>query len=437
MRIAVIGTGYVGLTVGVGLAETGNDVICADKDQEVVDQLSQGKLTFHEPELDDLLERNVNEDRLNFTTDLESAVHYGDIIYITVGTPPKDDGSADLSGVLEVARSIGETMEESKIVVNKSTVPVGTADKVREEIGQYTDQDFDVVSNPEFLKEGNAVDDFMKPDRIVIGTDSEEVEEAFEDLYEPFVRTTGNPILFMDNRSAEMVKYAANTMLASRVSLMNELANLSEELGADIENVRRGIGYDHRIGTHFIFAGTGYGGSCFPKDVQALINLGKEKSTEMQLAKAIHQVNERQKGILAEKIIDYLDGDMSNKKVAVWGLSFKPGTDDMRNAPSIDLINNLLDHGAEVVAHDPIAIDNAREVLPEEVTFDDDQYRTLKEADSMAVVTEWKKFRNPNFEKMKEMMANPAIFDGRNIYDPGKLTNLGFYYEGIGRTSDQ
>jgi len=433
MRITVIGTGYVGLTVGVGLAETGNDVICVDKDQEVVDQLSRGKLTFHEPELDDLLERNVNEDRLNFTTDMESAVHYGNIIYITVGTPPRDDGSADLSGVLEVARSIGEIMDESKIVVNKSTVPVGTADKVREEIGQHTDQDFDVVSNPEFLKEGNAVDDFMKPDRIVVGTKSEAVEEIFEDLYEPFVRTTGNPILFMDNRSAEMVKYAANTMLASRVSLMNELANLSEELGADIENVRRGIGYDHRIGTHFIFAGTGYGGSCFPKDVQALINLGKEKSREMQLAKAIHQVNERQKGILAEKIINYLDGDMSEVKVAVWGLSFKPGTDDMRNAPAIDLINNLLDHGAEVVAHDPIAIDNAREVLPEEVTFDDDQYRTLKEADAMAVVTEWKKFRNPNFDKMKEFMANPAIFDGRNIYDPGKLTNLGFYYEGIGR----
>ena len=433
MRIAVIGTGYVGLTVGVGLAETGNDVTCVDKDQGVVDQLSQGKLTFHEPELDDLLERNVNEDRLNFTTDLESAVQYGDIIYITVGTPPKDDGSADLSGVLKVARSIGETMDESKIVVNKSTVPVGTADKVREEVDQNTDQDFDVVSNPEFLKEGNAVDDFMKPDRIVVGTKSEAVEEIFEDLYEPFVRTTGNPILFMDNRSAEMVKYAANTMLASRVSLMNELANLSEELGADIENVRRGIGYDHRIGTHFIFAGTGYGGSCFPKDVQALINLGEQKDTKMQLAEAIHQVNERQKGILAEKIIDYLDGDMSKKKVAVWGLSFKPGTDDMRNAPSIDLINNLLDHGAEVVAHDPIAIDNAREVLPEEVTFDDDQYRTLKEADAMAVVTEWKKFRNPNFDKMKEMMANPAIFDGRNIYDPVKLTNLGFYYEGIGR----
>ena len=433
MRITVIGTGYVGLTVGVGLAETGNDVTCVDKDQGVVDQLSQGKLTFHEPELDDLLERNVNEDRLNFTTDLGSAVQYGDIIYITVGTPPKDDGSADLSGVLKVARSIGETMDEPKIVVNKSTVPVGTADKVREEVDQNTDQDFDVVSNPEFLKEGNAVDDFMKPDRIVVGTKSEAVEEIFEDLYEPFVRTTGNPILFMDNRSAEMVKYAANTMLASRVSLMNELANLSEELGADIENVRRGIGYDHRIGTHFIFAGTGYGGSCFPKDVQALINLGKEKSREMQLAKAIHQVNERQKGILAEKIINYLDGDMSEVKVAVWGLSFKPGTDDMRNAPAIDLINNLLDHGAEVVAHDPIAIDNAREVLPEEVTFDDDQYRTLKEADVMAVVTEWKKFRNPNFEKMKEMMANPAIFDGRNIYDPGKLTNLGFYYEGIGR----
>jgi len=435
MRITVIGTGYVGLTVGTCLAETGNDVTCVDKDQEVVDQLSRGELTFHEPELDDLLERNVEEDRLEFTTDLESAVNFGDIIYITVGTPPDEDGAADLSAVLDVAESIGRAMEEPKIVVNKSTVPVGTADKVRKEIGKNTGQSFHVVSNPEFLKEGNAVDDFMKPDRIVVGTDSEEVEETFEDLYEPFVRTTGNPILFMDNRSAEMVKYAANTMLASRVSLMNELANLSEKLDADIENVRRGIGYDHRIGTHFIFAGTGYGGSCFPKDVQALINLGKKKSTEMQLAKAIHQVNERQKEILADKLLDYLDGDITGKRVAVWGLSFKPGTDDMRNAPSINLINRLVESGAEVVAHDPIAIENAKEELPDEVNFDTDQYRTLTEADALAIVTEWKKFRNPNFDKMKVMMAKPAIFDGRNIYDPDKLSNLGFYYEGIGRST--
>ena len=434
MKITVIGTGYVGLTVGTGLAETGNDVTCVDKDQKVVNRLSQGELTFHEPELDDLLKRNVNEDRLNFTTDIGLAANFGDIIYITVGTPSDDDDSADLSAVLNVAESIGKAMNEPKIVVNKSTVPVGTVDKVREKLAQNTDHHFHVVSNPEFLKEGNAVDDFLKPDRIVIGTKSKEVEETFKDLYEPFVRTTGNPILFMDTRSAEMVKYAANTMLASRVSLMNELANLSEKLGADIENVRRGIGYDHRIGTHFIFAGTGYGGSCFPKDVQALITLGQQKNTEMKLAKAIHQVNENQKEILADKILQYLDKDLSDKKVAVWGLSFKPGTDDMRNAPSIDLINNLLNHGAEVVAHDPVAIENAKEVLPEQVNFNDDQYQTLRGADAMAVVTEWKKFRNPNFDKMKEMMANPAIFDGRNIYDPIKLTNLGFYYEGIGRS---
>jgi len=433
MKITVIGTGYVGLTVGACLAETGNDVTCMDKDQEVVGQLNRGKLTFYEPELDNLLERNTQEDRLNFTTDLKSAVNRAKIIYITVGTPPDEDGAADLSGVLEVASSIGEMMNEQKIVVNKSTVPVGTADKVRKKISQNTDQNFDVVSNPEFLKEGNAVDDFMKPDRIVIGTGSKEVEETFEDLYEPFVRTTGNPILFMDNRSAEMVKYAANTMLASRVSLMNELANLSEELGADIENVRRGIGYDHRIGTHFIFAGTGYGGSCFPKDVQALINLGEQKNTDMKMARAIHRVNERQKEIIAEKIVNYLGGDLSDKKIAVWGLSFKPGTDDMRNAPSINLINHLVDHNAEVVAHDPIAIENAKEELPEDVNFDDDQYQTLADADALAVVTEWKKFRNPNFDKMKEFMNNPAIFDGRNIYDPAKLQKLGFYYEGIGR----
>ncbi|MFW6049303.1 MAG: UDP-glucose dehydrogenase family protein [Candidatus Bipolaricaulota bacterium] len=434
MKITVIGTGYVGLTVGTCLAETGNDVICVDKNQDVVDKLCQGELTFHEPALDDLLERNVNEERLDFTTEVERAVKFADIAYITVGTPPDGDGSADISAVLEVARSIGRTMEEPKIVVNKSTVPVGTADRVRKTLSGETDEEFHVVSNPEFLKEGNAVDDFMKPDRIVVGTDSEEVKEALEDLYEPFVRTTGHPILFMDNRSAEMVKYAANTMLASRVSLMNELANLSEKLGADIENVRRGIGYDHRIGTHFIFAGTGYGGSCFPKDVRALINLGKETGREMKMAKAIHEVNEAQKEILADKIIRYLDGDLTDKEVAVWGLSFKPGTDDMRNAPSINLINRLIELGAEVVAHDPVAIEMAKEELPTEVVFNGDQYETLKGADALAVVTEWKKFRNPNFERMKESMKNPAIFDGRNIYDPAKMQELGFYYEGIGRS---
>lgn len=433
MKIAVIGTGYVGLTVGVCLAETGNDVTCVDKDQEVVNQLSKGKAPFYEPGLDDLLERNVDEDRLTFTTKLESTVKRTGIIYITVGTPPDDDGAADLSAVLEVAESIGQAMGEPKIVVNKSTVPVGTADEVREKLIKNTTAPFDVVSNPEFLKEGNAVDDFMKPDRIVVGTRNEKLEETFEDLYEPFVRTTGNPILLTDNRSAEMVKYAANTMLASRVSLMNELANLSEKLGADIENVRRGIGYDHRIGTHFIFAGTGYGGSCFPKDVQALINLGEQKDAEMKMAKAIHRVNEQQKEILAKKISNYFDGKLSNKKVAVWGLSFKPGTDDMRNAPSINLINNLVEQGAEVIAHDPIAIDTAKEELPEEVKFNEDQYQTLNDADALAIVTEWKKFRNPNFDKIKEFMNNPAVFDGRNIYDPSKLEKLGFYYEGIGR----
>ena len=433
MNIAVIGTGYVGLTVGVCLAETGNDVTCVDKDQDVVDQLRRAELPFYEPELDDLLERNVDEDRLEFTTDLESSVNQAEIIYITVGTPSDDDGSADISSVLKVAESIGRAMDEGKTIVIKSTVPVGTAEKVEGKIAQNTNAPFEVVSNPEFLKEGNAVDDFMKPDRIVIGTQGKEVEETLKDLYEPFVRTTGNPILFMDNRSAEMVKYAANTMLASRVSLMNELANLSEKLGADIENVRRGIGHDHRIGTHFIFAGTGYGGSCFPKDVQALIDLGKQKGAEMKMAQAIHQVNEKQKEILADKIKAYFDGELSDKRVAVWGLSFKPGTDDMRNAPSIQLINNLVQNGAEVTAHDPAALETAKEVLPEKVTYDENQYRTLKNADALAVVTEWKKFRNPNFDKIKEFMKSPAIFDGRNIYDPGKLQNLGFYYEGIGR----
>jgi len=435
MKITVIGTGYVGLTLGTCLAETGNDVICVDKDQETVDTLDQGKLTFHEPELDDLLKRNLEEERLHFTTDQESSVNFGDIIYITVGTPPNDDGAADISAVLDVAESIGKAMTQRKIVVTKSTVPIGTTDQVRHAIDAETDKEFHVVSNPEFLKEGNAVDDFMKPDRIVVGTDSDYVRETVEDLYEPFVRTTGNPILFMDTRSAEMVKYAANTMLASRVSLMNELANLSEKLGADIENIRRGIGYDHRIGTHFIFAGTGYGGSCFPKDVQALINLGQEKGTDMKMARAIHKVNEQQKEILGEKIISYLDGNLKGKRIGVWGLSFKPGTDDMRNAPSINLIRKLINRGAEVVAHDPVAISNASEILPDKVTFNKDQYSTLKGAHALAIVTEWKKFRNPNLDKMKELMENPAIFDGRNIYDPAKLNDMGFYYEGIGRST--
>jgi len=435
MKITVIGTGYVGLTLGTCLAETGNDVICVNKDQETVDTLDQGKLTFHEPELDDLLKRNLEEERLHFTTDQESSVNFGDIIYITVGTPPNDDGAADISAVLDVAESIGKAMTQRKIVVTKSTVPIGTTDQVRHAIDAETDKEFHVVSNPEFLKEGNAVDDFMKPDRIVVGTDSDYVRETVEDLYEPFVRTTGNPILFMDTRSAEMVKYAANTMLASRVSLMNELANLSEKLGADIENIRRGIGYDHRIGTHFIFAGTGYGGSCFPKDVQALINLGQEKGTDMKMARAIHKVNEQQKEILGEKIISYLDGNLKGKRIGVWGLSFKPGTDDMRNAPSINLIRKLINRGAEVVAHDPVAISNASEILPDKVTFNKDQYSTLKGAHALAIVTEWKKFRNPNLDKMKELMENPAIFDGRNIYDPAKLNDMGFYYEGIGRST--
>lgn len=435
MNITIIGTGYVGLTVGTCLAETGNDVTCVDKDQEIVDRLTRGKAPFYEPGLDDLLERNVDEDRLSFTADLESAIAGANIIYVTVGTPPDDDGSADLSAVLEVAESIGEAMDGPKMVVIKSTVPVGTAEKVRKKVAKKTDEDFQVVSNPEFLKEGNAVDDFMKPDRIVIGTDSEEVKETLEDLYEPFVRTTGNPILFMDNRSAEMVKYAANTMLAARVSLMNELANLSEKLGADIDNVRRGIGYDHRIGTHFIFPGTGYGGSCFPKDVQALMDLGNKKGAEMRMAWAIHTVNEKQKKVLAEKIVDYFGPNLTTKRIAVWGLSFKPGTDDMRNAPSIDLINKLIEGGAEVVAHDPVAIETAKDVLPQEVKYNHDQYQTLDDADGLAVVTEWKKFRNPNFEKMKQFMNFPVIFDGRNIYDPSKLEKLGFYYEGIGRSA--
>lgn len=433
MNIAVIGTGYVGLTVGTCLAETGNDVTCVDKDETVVEGLKNGNVPFYEPGLEDMLKRNVKEDRLTFTTDLSSGVSEASIVYITVGTPPDDDGSADLSSIRTVGKSLGELIEEDKIVVIKSTVPVGTAEEIKQLIDEGSDVQVDVVSNPEFLKEGNAVDDFMKPDRIIIGSESDEANETLTDLYEPFVRTTGNPILTMDNRSAEMVKYAANTMLASRVSLMNELARLSEEVDADIEEVRKGIGYDHRIGTHFIFAGTGYGGSCFPKDVQALISLGSDRDLDMRMAKAIHGVNEKQKKILSQKIIEYFNGTVSDKKVAIWGLSFKPGTDDMRNAPSIEVINELMKRGAEVVAHDPVANERAKGKFDNGVSFNDDQYDTLKETDALAVITEWKKFRNPNFERVKELMDNPAIFDGRNIYDPEKLKGLGFYYEGIGR----
>jgi len=433
LKIAVLGTGYVGLTVGTCLAESGNKVVCVDKDKDKIENLKRGESPLFEPGLEELIERNLDEDRLDFSTDLSQAVRDSLLNFITVGTPPQPDGSVDLSSVWAVAREIGEAMEGYKIVVNKSTVPVGTAKRVEKIISESTDEEFDVISNPEFLKEGDAIDDFMKPDRIVVGTDEPRVAEILKELYEPFVRTE-NPIIVMDIKSAEMTKYAANSMLATKISFMNEMANLCDLLGADVENVRKGIGADERIGYDFIFPGVGYGGSCFPKDVKALLNTAEDNDMEMRIVKAVDRVNERQKKLLFDKIHDHFQGNLSNKKIAVWGLSFKPGTDDMRGAPSRTIINNLLEEGASVHAHDPKANGTARAIFGEKINFYDNQYSAIDGANALALVTEWSQFRNPDFDRMKKKMSESgAIFDGRNIYDPDKIRSMGFSYYGIGR----
>ena len=431
MNIAVVGSGYVGLVVGACLAENGNSVACVDTDAAKIAALKRGEIPIYEPGLNEMLPRNVAEERLRFTTDLDQAVRDAEVIFIAVGTPQDEDGSADLTHVLDVARGIGRAMNGPKIIVNKSTVPVGTAARVREVVSSLTTHPFAVVSNPEFLKEGTAVEDFLKPDRVVIGTDDPQVEAVMRTLYEPFMRT-GKPILVMDHASAELTKYAANAMLASRISFMNEIANFCDRVGADVRQVRLGIGSDSRIGASFLFPGVGYGGSCFPKDVRALIRMGHEVAVELPVVEAVHRTNEAQKGLLVSRIAAHLGG-LTGKVVAVWGLAFKPRTDDMREAPAIAVIEGLLLGGARVRAYDPKAEASARRAFGDRIELCARAYEAVKGADALAVVTEWNEFREPDFPRIRALMRHPAIFDGRNIYNPRALRELGFHYEGIGR----
>ncbi len=437
MKIAVVGTGYVGLVTGTCFAETGNDVTCIDINTDKIASLQAGKITIYEPGLDVLFERNIEQDRLHFTSSLADGIKDALIIFLALPTPPGSDGSADLSYILGVAGELSHLITSYKVIVDKSTVPVGTAEKVRELMLKNLSRDlFDVVSNPEFLREGVAVDDFMKPDRVVIGLSSNRAHQVMERLYKPFVRQ-GNPILFMDERSAEMTKYAANSYLATRISFMNEIANLCERTGANVDDVRRGIGSDTRIGKRFLFPGVGYGGSCFPKDVQALHLTSKEHGYDFRILDAVMDVNNRQKHILAQKIIDHFNGDVKGRRIAIWGLAFKPNTDDVREAPAIDIINDLLSAGAEVAATDPEAIPNFTQFFKGDVTYTEDMYDVLEGADALAIVTEWNEFRTPDFQKIKSLMKTPAIFDGRNIYDLDDIPEQGFFYSSIGRENIQ
>ncbi len=440
MEICIIGTGYVGLVAGACFADSGNDVVCVDIDERKISDLRKGIVPIYEPGLAELVEYNMEEGRLTFTTSLADGVKRSKVCFIAVGTPPGEDGSADLKYVLNVAREIGRFMDDYKIIVDKSTVPVGTAEMVRSAVSEElrkrgVDIRFDVVSNPEFLKEGAAIDDFMKPDRVVIGVDDgAEARDIMVELYEPFVRTD-NPIIVMDLKSAEMTKYAANAMLATRISFMNEIANLCERVGADVNMVRKGIGSDRRIGHSFLFPGVGYGGSCFPKDVKALIRTGSENAYDFKILKAVEEVNEAQKGVLVEKVKSYYGGagGVRGKRIALWGLSFKPRTDDMREAPSIVIVEKLLELGAAISAHDPVAMEEARKIFGEKIEYHDTNYEALKEADALFIVTEWNEFRRPNFERMKSLMKAPVVFDGRNIYKPSEMRKHGFVYFSIGR----
>ncbi len=438
----MIGTGYVGLVTGTCLAESGNTVLCMDIDQRKIDVLNSGNVPIYEPGLEELIRRNREHGRLSFTTDIALTVRQSDVIFIAVGTPPGQDGSADLKHVLGVASSIGVHMNGYKVIVNKSTVPVGTGDRVKAAIASRTKHRFDVVSNPEFLKEGAAIEDFMKPDRVVVGTDSARARETMQELYAPFLRT-GKPLLAMDIRSAEMTKYASNAMLATKISFINEMATICGSLGADIDHVRRGMGYDKRIGFEFLFPGVGYGGSCFPKDVKALVQTAKEHDIEARVLRAVEEVNERQKSALADAVLAHFRKktgkgnkaakQLAGRTIAVWGLSFKPRTDDMREAPSVVIINRLLRSGARIIAHDPVAMTEARKIFKNRITLADDGYEALRGADALAVVTEWNEFRVPDFKKIKRLMRAPVLFDGRNIYNQDELRKLGFTYYGIGR----
>lgn len=431
MNLATVGTGYVGLVAGTCFAETGNDVICVDIDESKISTLQAGKVPLYEPGLEELVRRNLEEGRLSFTTDLAAAVRQSTIIFIAVGTPQRLDGKADIEQVLGTARSVAQAMNGPKTIVNKSTVPVGTAERVRIVMVEATRHPCAVVSNPEFLKEGAAVEDFMKPDRVVLGGDDPQAIELLKELYEPFVRT-GNPILVMDSRSAEMSKYAANAMLATKISFINEVANLCEKVGADINEVRRAIGLDRRVGPHFIFPGVGYGGSCFPKDIRAMIAMGEQR-LDLPLLRAVEQVNERQKRILVEKIKGHFGPDLSGRTLAVWGLSFKPRTDDMREAPSIAVIESLLQSRAVIQAYDPEAVPEAKKIFGDRIRYHGHNYDALKEADALLILTEWNEFRRPNFQHIKKLLKSPVIFDGRNVYEPAEMKRLGFVYYSIGR----
>jgi UDPglucose 6-dehydrogenase len=434
MKIAVVGTGYVGLVTGTCFAETGNDVVCVDIDAKKVKKLSDGEITIYEPGLNKLFLRNLKEERLKFTTDLAAGIKEAAIIFLALPTPPGADGSADLRFVLGVAAQLGNLLTEYKVIIDKSTVPVGTAELVRSAIAQNFKGDFDVVSNPEFLREGVAVDDFMKPDRVVIGTSSDRAKKVMEELYNPFVRQ-GNPIIFMNERSAELTKYAANSFLATKITFMNEIAQLCERLGADVDMVRRGIGSDERIGKRFLFPGIGYGGSCFPKDVQALIKSSNDVNYEFKILNAVMDINEKQKMHLIPKIKKYFNGNLKGKHFALWGLAFKPNTDDIREAPALYIIEALVKEGATLSVYDPEAMPNVKDQIGNTVKYGENQYEVLEKADALIIATEWNEFRTPNFLKMVTSLRNKVIFDGRNLFDINAIRELGFYYESIGRAT--
>jgi len=432
MKIAVVGTGYVGLVTGTCLADTGNQVICVDINEKKVEMMKHGQVPIYEPGLESLFHRNINQNRLHFTTNLAEAIAEAKIIFLALPTPPGGDGAADLSYVLGAAKDIARLIKEYKVVVTKSTVPVGTADKVTAIMQQHTNVEFAVVSNPEFLREGVAVDDFMKPDRVVIGTRDERARKLMGELYAPYVRQ-GNPIIYMDERSSELTKYAANSFLATKISFMNEIANMCELVGADVDMVRRGIGADDRIGRRFLFSGIGYGGSCFPKDVQALAKAAEENKYEFKILNSVMKVNEIQKKLLVEKVKKYFKGDIKGKKFALWGLAFKPETDDIREAPSLYVIEELLTEGASVTAFDPEAMSNVKALLGDKISYAENQYNALEGADALLIVTEWSVFRTPDFELLENQLKNKVIFDGRNLYDLQKMIDCGFYYNSIGR----
>ena len=434
MKLAIVGAGYVGLVAGTCFAETGNDVICVDIDESKIEMLRSGKVPIYEPGLQEMVRRNGEEQRLSFSTDLAAAVKKSAIIFIAVGTPQGPNGNANLDYVRATVKGIAKEMDSFRIIVTKSTVPVGTVDKIKQWIAEDTAQPFAVVSNPEFLKEGAAVDDFMKPDRVVLGGDHAEALESVKELYEPFVRT-GNPILIMDSRSAEMSKYASNAMLATKISFINEVARLCEQMNADIGEVRRAISLDRRIGPHFIFPGVGYGGSCFPKDIRAMIGMGGQ-NPDMVLLKAVEAVNERQKGLLVEKVKRHFGDSLSGITFAVWGLAFKPRTDDMRDAPAISVVESLLAAGARVQAFDPEAMEEARKIFGDRIQYTHRNYDALHGAAALLILTEWNEFRRPDFERIRNLLVKPVIFDGRNIYDPDDLRRLGFKYYSIGRNNN-